>query len=151
ALNDDTIWKRATTANLQVFKVRLSVQNPACYELRARAPRRDLRRRGDRVKRRKFIALLSGVAAFPLAGTAQVGKVWTVGILVAGIPDPTAFLDAFRDGLRQAGYTEGQNIELDIRSAEGKAERLPGLAAELVRRNVDIIVGFQTPAVQAAK
>src|SRR5262245_53292622 len=52
---------------------------------------------------------------------------------------------------RETSYTEGQNIRLDIRPAEGKAERLPDLAAELVRRRVDVIVGFQTPAVQAAK
>jgi putative ABC transport system substrate-binding protein len=103
------------------------------------------------VKRRKFIALLSGIAAWPFAGTAQDGKVSTIGVLVAGVPDPNAFLGTLREGLRETGYTEGENLQLDIRSAEGKAERLPDLAAELVRRRVDVIVGFQTPAVQAAK
>jgi putative ABC transport system substrate-binding protein len=103
------------------------------------------------VRRRKFITLLSGIAAMPLAGAAQVGKVSTVGILVVGVPDPNALLGTLREGLRETGYTEGQNIRLDVRSAEGKAERLPDLAAELVRRRVDVIVGFQTPAVQAAK
>ena len=103
------------------------------------------------MRRRKFIQLLSGIAAWPLAGAAQVGKVSTVGILVVGVPDPNAFLGTLREGLRETGYTEGQNIRLDVRSAEGKAERLPDLAAELVRRRVDVIVGFQTPAVQAAK
>jgi putative ABC transport system substrate-binding protein len=101
------------------------------------------------VKRRQFITLLSGIAAWPLASTAQDGK--TVGVLVVGAPDPNVFLGVLRQGLRETGYTEGQNIQLDIRSAEGKAERLPDLAAELVRRRVDVIVGFQTPAVQAAK
>jgi putative ABC transport system substrate-binding protein len=67
------------------------------------------------------------------------------------VPDPNEFLRAFREGLRETGYSEGQNIQLYIRSAEGKAERLPELAAELVRQKVDVIVGFQTPTVQAAK
>src|SRR5215831_204572 len=95
------------------------------------------------------MTLLSSIAAWPFASAAQDGK--TVGVLVVGAPDPNEFLGVLRDGLREIGYTEGQNIELDIRSAEGKAERLPDLAAELVRRKVDVIVGFQTPAVQAAK
>jgi putative ABC transport system substrate-binding protein len=103
------------------------------------------------LRRRKFITLLSGIAAWPLAGMAQDEKVSTVGVLVAGVPDPNEFLAALREGLRETGFTEGRNIRLDIRSAEGEAERLPHLAAELVRRNVDVIVGFQTPAVQAAK
>jgi len=101
------------------------------------------------VKRREFITLLSAITAWPLAGTAQDGK--RVGVLVVGAPDPNVFLEVLRQGLRETGYVEGQNIQLDIRSAEGKAERLPDLAAELVRRRVDVIVGFQTPAVQAAK
>jgi len=101
------------------------------------------------LKRREFIASLAGIAAWPLASNGQESK--TVGVLVAGAPDPNAFLEVLRQGLRETGYTDGQNIRLDVRSAEGKAERLPELAAELVRRRVDVIVGFQTPAVQAAK
>jgi ABC-type uncharacterized transport system substrate-binding protein len=104
------------------------------------------------VKRRDFLALLGTAASlWPLASTAQDRKLSTVGVLVVGVPDPNAFLRAFREGLRETGYGEGQNIQLDIRSAEGKAERLPELAAELVRQKVDVIVGFQTPTVQAAK
>ena len=72
-------------------------------------------------------------------------------MLVVGVPDPEVFLRAFRKGLRDAAYNERENVQLDIRSAEGKPERLPELAAELVRRNVAVIVGFQTPAVEAAK
>ena len=101
------------------------------------------------MKRREFIASLAGMAAWPLASNGQESK--TVGVLVAGAPDPNAFLEVLRQGLRETGYTDGQNIRLDVRSAGGKAERLPELAAELVRRRVDVIVGFQTPAVQAAK
>jgi putative ABC transport system substrate-binding protein len=104
------------------------------------------------VPRREFLALLGTAAAlWPLASTAQDRKLSTVGVLVVGVPDPDVFLRAFREGLRETGYSEGQNIQLDILSAEGKAERLPELAAELVRRKVDVIVGFQTPTVQAAK
>jgi len=103
------------------------------------------------VRRRNFIKLLSGIAAWPLAGAAQVGKVSTVGILVVGVPDPNAFLGGRRVSQSKTRYTEGQNIRLEVRSAEGKAQRLPDLAAELVQRRVDVIVGFQTPAVQAAK
>lgn len=99
------------------------------------------------MRRRKFIMLLAGTAAWPLASVGQDRK-RTVGILVVGSPDPSAFLKTFQEGLREMGYSE---VQLDIRSAEGKAERLPELAAELVRQNVDVIVGFQTPAVRAAK
>jgi len=99
------------------------------------------------MRRRKFIVLLAGTAAWPLASVGQDRK-RTVGILVVGSPDPSAFLKTFQEGLREMGYSE---IQLDVRSAEGKAERLPELAAELVRQNVDVIVGFQTPAVRAAK
>jgi putative tryptophan/tyrosine transport system substrate-binding protein len=103
------------------------------------------------VPRREFFALLGAAALWPLASIAQDRKLSTVGVLVVGVPDPNAFLRGFREGLRETGYSEGQNIQLDIRSAEGKAERLPELAAELVRQKVDVIVGFQTPTVQAAK
>ena len=104
------------------------------------------------MRRRDLLVALGGAAAFwPLAGTPQDRKLSTIGVLVVGVPDPETFLRAFRDGLRETGYNEGQNFQLDIQSAEGKAERLPELAAELVRRKVDVIVGFQTPAVEAAK
>ena len=104
------------------------------------------------MRRRELLSVLGGSAAlWPLTSTAQDRKLPTVGVLVVGVPDPQAFLRAFREGLRDAGYNKEQNFQLDIRSAEGKPERLPELAAELVRRNVDVIVGFQTPAVEAAK
>jgi putative ABC transport system substrate-binding protein len=74
-----------------------------------------------------------------------------IGVLVVGVPDPEPFLSAFREGLRETGYHEGQNIQLYIRSAEGTARRLPELAAELVRQKVDVIVALQTPALEAAR
>jgi putative ABC transport system substrate-binding protein len=89
----------------------------------------------------------AGIAAWPLAGRGEDRK-RTVGILVVGSPDPSAFLRTFQEALREIGFAD---VQLDIRTAEGKADRLPELAAQLVRENVDVIVGFQTPAVQAAK
>ena len=86
------------------------------------------------------------------AGAQQGGKVPRVGILW-GYPPPlaSAFADAFRQGLRGLGYVEGRNILLEERWADGTSDRLPALAAELVRLNVDVIVTASTPAVQAAQ
>src|SRR5437016_2104908 len=104
------------------------------------------------MSRRDLLALAVGAAALrPLAGVAQPPKVPVIGVLIAGVPDPAAFLKALREGLRERGYVEGQNIRLVIRSAEGKTERLRELAANLVRDKVDVIVGWQTPTVIAAK
>jgi putative ABC transport system substrate-binding protein len=102
------------------------------------------------LRRREFLVLL-GAALSPLTSTAQEQKMATIGVLAVGVPDPKDFLTAFQQGLRQTGYIEGQNIQFEIQSAEGNASRLPELAAELVRHKVDVIVGFQTPTVQAAK
>jgi putative ABC transport system substrate-binding protein len=104
------------------------------------------------VQRREFLLLLaSAAAAWPYATTAQVDKVARIGVLVLGNPDPAPFMQAFRLGLRDLGYVEGQNIQLELRSADGKISLLPQMAAELVALKVDIIVGFQTPAITAAK
>ena len=81
------------------------------------------------MKRRKFIVTLSAVVARPFTGSAQERRIATVGVLVVGVPSPNAFLGALREGLREIGYTEGQNIKLNIRSAGGETERLPALAA----------------------
>ena len=75
----------------------------------------------------------------------------TVGILVMGSPPPEAFLSLLFGGLRTLGYVENQNIKFDIQSAEGRPERLAALASELVARNVDLIVAYQTPPAIAAK
>jgi len=104
------------------------------------------------MKRREFIVLIGGLAAAALSsGMAGAQKIPTIGVLALGQPDPASFLRAFREGLTARGYTEGQNIQLVFRSAEGQAGRLPDLAAELVRLKVDVIVANQTPSVQAAK
>ncbi len=102
------------------------------------------------MKRRDLLTLLGGAAAlWPLAGAAQQPKIPTIGVLAVG--DPTPFLSLFREGLRDRGYVEGRNIQLEVRSAGGKEDLLSDLAAELTRRNVDVIVAILTPAVRAAK
>jgi putative tryptophan/tyrosine transport system substrate-binding protein len=101
------------------------------------------------MKRRDFITLVGVAAGWPLVARAQ--KLPTIGVLILGDPAPELFLKALRNGLREVGYTEGQNIRLEIRTAEGRPDLLPEKAAELVRLKVDIIVSFQTPPSMAAK
>jgi putative ABC transport system substrate-binding protein len=106
----------------------------------------------DQLRRREFITLLGGAAAvWPLAAHAQQPKVPTIGALVIGNINPEQFWREFRQGLRDLGYVEGQNIRFEFRSAEGHLDRLPELAAELVRLKVDIIVTWFTPTALAAK
>ena len=80
----------------------------------------------------------------------QPKKIPRIGVLRPGLAAGPSY-EAFRQGLRELGYVEGQNIVLEIRDGEAKAERLPDLAAELVRLKVDVIVTSSTPAIQAAK
>jgi ABC-type uncharacterized transport system substrate-binding protein len=104
------------------------------------------------IGRRKFLATLGGAAvSWPLATHAQQPKVPTIGALVIGNISPEQFWREFRQGLRDLGYVEGQNIRFEFRSAEGHLDRLPELAAELVRLKVDIIVTWFTPTALAAK
>jgi putative ABC transport system substrate-binding protein len=98
--------------------------------------------------RRQFIALLGGAAAWPLAARAQQpGKVYRLGVLA----DITPAFDGLFYGLRDHGYLEGQNLIIERRSSEGRAERWSELAAELVGLRVDAIVVSTTPAALAAK
>jgi putative ABC transport system substrate-binding protein len=96
-----------------------------------------------------------GLLATPLAGLAQqAGKVHRIGFLAAGSssdPRIQRFFAAFRSGLGELGYVEGRNITIESRWAAGKYERLPGLAAELVRLKTDVIVTAAVPAIRAAK
>jgi ABC-type uncharacterized transport system substrate-binding protein len=107
------------------------------------------------VKRREFISLLSGAAAWPLAARAQQpAKVARIGYLVTGSlesPEARATLNAFRQGLRERGYVEGQSIVIAYRSADGKIERFPGLANELASLKLDLILAPNTPAARAVQ
>ena len=99
------------------------------------------------------LALALIVTAAPLAAHAQAAeKVYRIGILEA-IPAArnAANLDALRKGLRDLGYVEGRNLVIEDRSADGRAERFPDLAADLVQLKVDLIVTRGTPATRAAK
>jgi putative tryptophan/tyrosine transport system substrate-binding protein len=103
------------------------------------------------MRRREFLATLAGAgAAWPVSVRAQ-GAVPTVGVLALGNLDPEIFMRALRQGLRELGYVEGQNVRLELRSAGGDTAALPGLAADLVGRGVDVIVAWQTPPALAAK
>jgi len=103
--------------------------------------------------RRAFLGTLAGgLLAAPFVEAQQAGKVYRIGVL-----EPTSMalnaanLDAFRKGLRELGYVEGRNMMIEYRSADGRSERFPDLAAELVRLKVDVILTRGTPAVMAAK
>ena len=87
----------------------------------------------------------------PLAADAQPAKIARIGILSGGSDAPSPLLDAFRQSLQHLGYLEGKTILIEYRFAKAKPEQLPGLAADLVRLNVDVIVAINTPASQAAK
>jgi putative ABC transport system substrate-binding protein len=105
-------------------------------------------------KRRELITALGASALVaPLASFAQQqGKVWRVGVLDTTSMSMNAVnLTAFRKGLHELGYIEGENLIIEFRSADGRPERLAALAIELVRAKVDVIVPRGTPASQAAK
>src|SRR5215475_14941293 len=93
--------------------------------------------------RREFVALLGGAAAWPLVARAQQNTIRTIGwfsLRSADTDSEKSILTAFRQGLSQTGHVEGRNLTIEFGFADGQYDRLPGLAADLVRRRVEVLV-----------
>jgi putative tryptophan/tyrosine transport system substrate-binding protein len=104
------------------------------------------------MRRREIITSIVSAAGWPFVARAQQqAKVWTVGVLVRASPGSQRFWELFPGLMRERGYVEGQNVRYEFRSDEGDITRLPGLAADLVKLKVDVIVPWFTPAAIAAK
>ena len=105
------------------------------------------------MRRREFIIGITGAAtAWPLAVLAQQPRMPVIGLLGAAIAnDWTRYISAFRHGLHDAGYVEGDSVTIEPSWANNQYDQLPGMAAELVQRQVTVIAALSTPAAQAAK
>jgi putative tryptophan/tyrosine transport system substrate-binding protein len=121
----------------------------AALDSSARQPYRPRMRRRDFLK-----TTVAGILAAPLAAGAQAGRMWRIGylsLLAGELDQHKRWIAAFRDGLRELGYVEGDNVIIEQRYAAGRVERLPALAAELVGLNVDILVAAPAGSAFAAK
>src|SRR6266545_5387189 len=104
------------------------------------------------MKRREFIALFGGAATWPIAARAQQRPPAVIGFLSSSaLADRARYLPAFRQGIRETGYVEGQNVAIEYRWAQDQYDRLPDLAADLVRSQVTVIAAHDTPSAIVAK
>src|SRR5262245_42298624 len=104
------------------------------------------------MKRRQFIMLLGGAAAWPQAGQAQQSTMPMIGYFSGRSPEAEApLLGAFRRGLEETGYLAGRDIAIEFRFSDGQDDQLPALAADLVRRRVAVLVATDRPSALAAK
>jgi putative tryptophan/tyrosine transport system substrate-binding protein len=104
------------------------------------------------MRRREFMTLFGGAAAWPLAANAQQSARPIIGLLGAASPNQVGdYWNAFQKGLEEGGFVDGRNVTIESRWAEGHYERLPDLAADLVRNHVAVLVGAAPPAALAAK
>jgi putative ABC transport system substrate-binding protein len=135
----------------------LGSATPAIYGKAARSDRSadaaHPRRRGDRMRRREFMTLVGGAAvAWPLAARTQQPAIPAIGYLnTRGAGEDEHLLAAFHQGLEETGYVENQNVRIEYRWAEGRNDRLPALAADLVSSQVAVIAAGGTPPTIAAK
>src|SRR5262245_403828 len=101
--------------------------------------------------RRAFITMVGGgILTVPLAEAQQAGKVYRIGFLRSG-PPPESYIAGLQQGLREQGYVPGQNVVIEVRATDGSVDQLPGLAEELIRLRVDVVVASAAPAAMAAK
>jgi len=104
------------------------------------------------MRRREFVKVIAGLAAWPVVARAQQLATPVIGFLSFASPDEyRPMVDAFRQGLQQLGYVEGKNVEIQYRWAEGRIDRLSAMAADLVHRQVTVIATASTPSALAAK
>jgi len=103
------------------------------------------------MRRRDFIALLGGAAAWPRAAHAQQGRVPLIGVLRPNPKEAEIFLEPFRRYMKAIGWEEGRNVRFLFVFADGRNERMPALADELIAQNVDLIIPFGDPAIRAAQ
>jgi hypothetical protein len=108
--------------------------------------------RFNRLRRREFVALLGGAtAAWPLAARAQQSAMPVIGFMISGVQARTQQIAAFHAGLKESGYVQGQNVTIELRSAEDHFDRYPALVADLLRQRVAVLVAVSNDGAIASR